>query len=118
MLPRLRRYGTVSGKGYLPHEVVKAVVFWTLTGCVLLATGAGLLMTLGGLDSNWAGRLVSCAAILGSGSLVFLFINCLFGELGSSLFSRSDHPPMDPAFGERLRKAKLGSKEETDSLAS
>ncbi|MGB6221781.1 hypothetical protein [Haloferula sp.] len=108
----------MNRKGYLPHSVVKAVVFWTLTLCVLTATTAGILHSWNLIGDDGAGRWVMTAVILACGSVTFLFINCLFGALGSGLFAQtSPPPPMDPAFGERLRQAKLASKDQKDSIA-
>ncbi|MEM1082572.1 MAG: hypothetical protein AAGI48_00485 [Verrucomicrobiota bacterium] len=108
----------MSGKGYLPHSVVKAVVFWTLVVCIMTATTAGILRSWDVLGAEWAARWVTSSIILGCGSVTFLFVNCLFGELGAGLFSQSTpRPPIDPAFGERLKRAKVSSKAEQDSLA-
>lgn len=108
----------MSRKGYLPHAVVKAVVFWTLALCILSATAAGILHAWEGLGDEWASRWVVTAFILSCGSMTFLFVNCLFGELGAGLFASAPPPTMDPAFGERLRKAKGLKDDEKDALAS
>ena len=115
----------MSRKGYLPHALVKAVVFWTLVVCILSATVAGILNAWEALGDEGAGRCITTAVILACGSVTFLFVNCLFGELGTGLFttllSSSSPPPppnIDPAFGERLRRAKGLTEDSKDSLAS
>ncbi len=108
----------MSKKGYLPHGAVKCVVFWTLTLCILTATSAGILHAWDLLGDMGASRCVWTTFILACGSMTFLFINYLFGDLGYELFSGAGPPPhVDPAFGERLRKAKVDSAEEKDPLA-
>lgn len=114
----IARLKAMDRKGYLPHSLVKAVVFWTLALCILTVTAAGILRAWNVLGDEWAGRCATSAVILACGSIAFLFVNCLFGELGSGLFSQSVTPhPMDPAFGERLKKAKIASDEEKASRA-
>lgn len=98
----------MSEKGYLPHHIIKAFVFWILTACILLATSAGILRSWEAIGIVAANRCVWSAVILALGSLAFLFVNYLFGELGGMIFDSSRPPgtPVDPAFAERLRKAK------------
>ena len=109
----------MSKMGYLPHPVVKCVVFWTLTLCILTATLAGILHAWDLLGEEGAGRCVWTTFILACGSMTFLFINYLFGDLGYELFSQSGPPSnYDPAFGERLKKAKGMTDNEENSVAS
>ena len=103
-------------KGYLPHSVVKSVIFWLLTLCIVFATVAGILGAWGLLDERAVDRCLWSAFILAAGSLVFLGINCAFGGLGSFLVTPSeDGPANDPSFGDRLKKAKVSSAEEMHS---
>jgi len=99
--------------GYLPHRIVKAVAFWVLTACILLAMAAGLLYAWDTILAETASRCVWTAFILSSGTVLFLVVNLLFGEMAAEWFGgRSGSPPIDPAFAERLRKAKdLGTAE-------
>ena len=109
----------MTKKGYLPHGVVKGVVFWTLTLCILTATAAGIMHAWDFLGEEGASRCVWTTFLLASGSLTFLFINYLFGDLGYELFRpQGSRPEIDPAFGERLRKAKVTAEEDKGSLAS
>lgn len=115
-----RRSVPMTKKGYLPHPLVKCVVFWTLTLCILTAKVAGILHAWELLDDVGLGRCVWTTFILACGSSAFLFINYLFGELGYELFSGTgpgQPPRFDPAFGDRLRKAKVDSDEEKDLKA-
>ena len=93
--------------GYLPHRIIKAMVFWVLTGCLLAATVAGLLWTWELIGAEAARRVLWSIFILSSSSLVFLLMNLAFGQLEMSLIgARNPGPPMDPAFADRLKKAK------------
>lgn len=98
----------MSEKGYLPHPVIKAFVFWILTVCIAIATLAGILQSWGTIGNLVANRCVWSAVILSLGSLAFLLVNRLFGDLGRILLDPSTPPSpgVDPAFAERLRRAK------------
>ena len=109
----------MSKKGYLPHGAVKCVVFWTLALCILTATLSGILHAWEILGDEAVGRFVLTSFILGCGSVTFLFLNFLFGDFGDELFHTAEFPPpYDPAFGDRLRKAKISADEEKSSLVS
>ncbi|MGJ8723319.1 MAG: hypothetical protein ACSHYB_02085 [Roseibacillus sp.] len=104
--------------GYLPHETVKGVVFYLITACIVLSTGAGILLAWGSIAEAIANKLFYSTAILAFGSLGFLLTNYLFGNLERDLFppKNTESMPTDPAFAERLAKAKNmrdGDKEET-----
>ncbi|MEK7953944.1 hypothetical protein [Luteolibacter soli] len=93
--------------GYLPHPVVKAVVFWVLTVCIVAATFAGILLAWGTIGEELARRCFWTAFILAFGAMIFLLTNYVFGNLERDLFgSRDQNRDPDPAFAERLRKAK------------
>lgn len=105
-------------KGYLPHRVVKAVVFWVLTSCIVSATIAGILSAWDEIYPEVATRWVWTALILSAGSLLFLFVNLLFGGMAAEWFSsRPAAPPIDPAFAERLHRAKEMGTSETQRKA-
>ncbi len=104
----------MSDSGYLPHQAVKAVTFWILVLGVVLATGGGVAHSWDLIDGEFAGRLVSTVVIIASGSLVLLLVNYLFGDGGRNLFGHSiERPGIDPAFAERLHKAKIQAEDET-----
>lgn len=95
--------------GYLPHETVKGIVFYIITACIVLSTGAGILLAWGSIAEAIASKLFYSTAILAFGSLGFLLTNYLFGNLERELFPPSDNTqpmPTDPAFADRLAKAK------------
>ena len=97
----------MSEKGYLPHSKIKAFVFWVLTICILTATLAGILYSWGSIGRVLANRCVWTAVMLSLGSLAFLLINRLFGDLGRTFFDDPNSGrETDPAFAERLRRAK------------
>ena len=92
--------------GYLPQQVVKAVVFWVLTACIVIATMAGIFHAWGAIGEVLARRCFWTAFILSAGAMTFLVTNYVFGNLERDLFGGKQTPPVDPAFAERLRKAK------------
>ncbi len=97
-----------DNKGYLPHRAIKAFVFWILTFCLANAIVAGILQAWGVMAQYVANRCLWTAFILSLGAVAFLFINRLFGDLGRILLDQPPEipPGVDPAFAERLRKAK------------
>ncbi len=98
----------MSNKGYLPHSVIKGLVFWVLTVCILASTLAGILRSWGSIGEEFANNCLWTAFILAVGSIAFLLINCAFGNLGQRLFENdSPTPNFDPAFRERLKAAKV-----------
>jgi hypothetical protein len=97
----------MSEKGYLPHHKIKGFVFWVLTICIAIATTAGILHSWGTMGEVLANRCIWSAVILSLGSLAFLLINRLFGDLGRFLMDDSDTSiRVDPTFAERLKRAK------------
>ena len=94
-------------KGYLPHSTVKAVVFWILVLCVVAITVAGICFAWDTIGRELARRWMWSAFILASGSMAFLGLNFMFGHLEYDVFgSNRQSPSMDPAFADRLKKAK------------
>lgn len=100
--------------GYLPHKVVKAVVFWVLTACIVAATLSGILLAWGTIGEELARRCFWTAFILSFGAMIFLLTNYVFGSLERDLFG-DRNPQPDPAFAERLRKAKEFRSGEADA---
>ena len=97
----------MSNKGYLPHTVIKGLVFWILTVCIVAATLSGILRSWGSIGVELANKCMWTAFILAVGSIAFLLINCAFGNLGQRLFENDTPTPnFDPAFGDRLKSAK------------
>ena len=97
----------MTDKGYLPHHVIKAFVFWILTLCIVVMTISGILRSWGTIGNLAANRCIWSALILALGSLAFLFVNRLFGDLSSLMGDSTVSPELDPAFRERLRRAKI-----------
>lgn len=98
----------MNTQGYLPHTVVKGIVFWILTLCVVASTAAGILQSWGAIGKEIANRCLWTAFILALGSVAFLIINCAFGNIGQALFaSDAPEPNIDPAFRDRLKNAKV-----------
>lgn len=96
-----------SNKGYLPHEIIKAIAFWTISICILVATIAGIAHAWDIIGEPVTSRCLFTCFCLACGTSAFLFVNLLFGEFGKSLVSsREPSEPLDPAFADRLQKAK------------
>lgn len=96
-------------KGYLPHGIVKSVVFWLLAVCIAGSTIGGILLSWGLIAEATSQRILWTGTILGMGSAGFLLLNSLFGSLGGEIFANRPtpaHPTVDPAFADRLKKAK------------
>ncbi len=97
-------------KGYLPHNVIKGIVFWVLAACIVFATASGILHSWGAIGEEVAGNCLSTTFILALGSIAFLITNFLFGDLGHMIIGQGDPPQkLDPAFSECLRKSKVES---------
>ncbi len=106
----------MTQKGYLPHHVIKAFVFWTLSACIASATASGILRSWGTIGHEVAANCLWTALILAAGSTAFLIINCLFGDLGHLLLGQGESSPSaDPAFSDRLRRAKAVNQPEEPS---
>ena len=104
-------------KGYLPHSKIKGVVFWVLTSCIVVATLIGILRSWDVVSDETMTRCLWTAVILGLGSVAFLITNFVFGDIDDLFGAVDERPPSnDPAFGERLRQAKLGAASEGESL--
>lgn len=101
-------------KGYLPHAVVKAVVFWVLTLCIVCVTAAAIMMAWESVTMETGYNFIRTATALGLGALAFLFVNLAFGSLFAHLFEPRLSPPIDPAFGERLHRARESGRLETE----
>ncbi len=98
----------MSNKGYLPHTVIKGMVFWVLTACITAATLSGILRSWGAIGEELASKCMWTAFILALGSIVFLLLNCAFGNIGHRLFeSDTPVPNFDPTFRDRLKEAKV-----------
>jgi hypothetical protein len=94
-------------EGYLPHWIIKSLVFWVMTACLVATSAAGILLAWEGIAQDLANRLFWTAFILASGNGVFMIMNLVFGDLGRDVFGTQRHsPPIDPAFADRLKKAK------------
>jgi len=98
-----------NNKGYLPHTVIKGFVFWILAICIFTATVAGILQSWGGISGEVAASCLWTVFLLAFGSVAFLVVNYLFGDLGRLLTGEEMPPPTDPGFAERLKKAKAES---------
>jgi hypothetical protein len=104
-------------KGYLPHPVVKAVVFWVLTLCIVCITTASILMAWDSVEIQTARNFIKSALALAGGALAFLFVNLAFGGLFTAFASPRPSIPLDPAFRDRLQRAKEAGESEARSKA-
>jgi hypothetical protein len=98
----------MNTKGYLPHDVIKGIVFWVLSTCIVFATASGILRSWGTIGEEVASKCMLTALILALGSIAFLIINCVFGDYGQMLIGQSAPPAkVDPAFSECLKRSKV-----------
>jgi hypothetical protein len=67
-------------RGFLNPQVVRGLSFWTTSLCLLVAVGASILAIwdFAGKDTLW--RTVATCVVIGSGTMVFAWINSAFGE--------------------------------------
>lgn len=67
-------------RGYLNPHTVRAVSFWTTSGCILVAVVASLLAIwqFAGSDILW--RTVATCVVIGGGTVAFYVINVLFDK--------------------------------------
>jgi hypothetical protein len=97
----------MSNRGYLPHKVIKGFVFWILSVCIAVFTMAGILQSWNAIGDLAASRCMWTAFMLSLGSVAFLIINYLFGDLEQFFLGRNEQAPrVDPAFTDALRRAK------------
>jgi len=106
----------MNTKGYLPHDVIKGIVFWVLSTCIVFATASGILRSWGTIGEEVASKCMWTAFILTLGSIAFLIINCVFGDYGKMLIGQSEPPAkIDPTFSECLKKSKVKGQTEDQS---
>ncbi len=102
----------MSSKGYLPHRVIKGFVFWILSVCIAVFTVAAILQAWGAIGELAASRCMWTAFMLSLGSVAFLIVNYIFGDISQLLLGRVDPSPgVDPAFSEALKRAKAEGRE-------
>ena len=69
-----------SGKGFLPPSIIKTVAFYIISLCIL----SGVIVCILAIwdfarrDTLW--RFASSFLVVGAGTLLFAFINGMFGE--------------------------------------
>ena len=94
-------------EGYLPNRPIKAVVFVILSLCLFASMVAGILLTWEAITQVTASRIFWTLFIVSGDSVVFTLLNLVFGQVEATLFgARQEGPPIDPAFADRLHKAK------------
>lgn len=90
---------------YLDGSQLKKICFWVLTLCLLLASLAGILSVWGVMDAVILNRFLGTLSIITAATLGFLLLNLGFAALDAPPAIRPT-PNIDPAFQERLKKAK------------
>ena len=91
-------------KGYLDHRVIKGAIFYICTLCLLLAMIASVLAIWEMIGEEHLNQCLGTLAVIAFGSLLFLGLNLAFGSLEAP--SHDSDASFDPAFGDRLKKAK------------
>jgi membrane protein YqaA with SNARE-associated domain len=98
----------MNTNGYLPHRIIKGIVFWILAICITGGTLAAILSEWDVIGYLVAERCLWTAVYLALGCVTFLLCNYFFGDMARILFGqRESDETSDPAFASRLRKAKV-----------
>jgi hypothetical protein len=94
-------------KGYLNHRIVKAVIFYLCTICLMAGMVASILSIWEVIPDDALNKSLSTLAVVFFGSLFFLGLNLCFGSVTQSVYEAN--PTRDPdlaPFGDRLKRAK------------
>ena len=67
-------------RGYLPHDLVRKVAFWTVTACIIVAAFVAILAIwqFAGTEVMW--RAFATCGVIGAGTLAFAWLNEAFGN--------------------------------------
>ena len=67
-------------RGFLNPQLVRALSFWTTSICLFVAVAASILAIwdFTGKDTLW--RTVATCVVIGAGTMVFAWLNAVFGE--------------------------------------
>jgi hypothetical protein len=67
-------------RGYIDHQRVVAICFWTVSGTIALAVLSAILAIwqFTGTDALW--RTVATCAVIAAGMLAFTWLNMLLGD--------------------------------------
>ena len=68
-----------SSKGFLNPHVVHALSFWIITACILVAVVAAILAIWEFTKTDVLWRTVATCVVIGAGTLLFAWVNGLFG---------------------------------------
>ena len=67
-------------RGFLDPHVVHAVSFWIITGCILVAVTSAILAIWDFTKTDVLWRTVATCTVIGAGTLLFAWVNGLFGD--------------------------------------
>ena len=67
-------------RGFLNAHVVHALAFWIVTGCIVVAVVAAILAIWEFTKTDVLWRTVATCLVVGVGTLLFAWVNGLFGD--------------------------------------
>jgi len=67
-------------RGYLDPHAVHAVAFWIITSCIVIAVVAAILAIWEFTKTDVLWRTVATCLVIGTGTLLFAWVNGLFGN--------------------------------------
>jgi hypothetical protein len=68
-----------ASRGFLNPHVVRALSFWIITACIVVAVVATILAIWEFTKTDVLWRTVATCAVIGAGTLLFARVNGLFG---------------------------------------
>ena len=67
-------------RGFLNPHIVHAVAFWIITTCIVVAVVAAILAIWEFTKTDVLWRTVATCLVIGVGTLLFAWVNGLFGD--------------------------------------
>ncbi len=74
--------GSRARRGFLDARLVHALSFWIITTCIVVAVVAAILAIWEFTKTDVLWRTVATCLVIGAGTLLFAWVNGLFGEEG------------------------------------
>ena len=72
--------GSPTRRGFLNPHVVHALSFWIITSCIAVAVVAAILAIWEFTKTDVLWRTVSTCVVVGMGTMLFAWVNGLFGD--------------------------------------
>ena len=75
--------GSRARRGFLNARVVHALSFWIITACIVIAVLSAILAIWEFTKTDVLWRTVATCLVIGAGTLLFAWVNGLFGDDGA-----------------------------------